>query len=113
MPAAPHPPGQCPKLWLVNSGTRHLLLPRRDLIAEGDGSVHFAYRLERCTSSSNRHIAVIEYPSQHALIDINALNLVHVHLNSVALNEPVRIDDAAVRDHNLVRPADEPRAKRK
>ena len=60
-------------------------------------------------SSSNGHVAVIENPSHHSLIDIDALDLVHVYLNSVALNEAVRINDAAVRDHNLVRPADEPR----
>jgi hypothetical protein len=66
--------------------------------------------LKRGARSSNGHVAVIENPSHHGLIDIDALDLVHVYLNSVALNEAVRVDNAAVRNHNLVHPADEPRA---
>ena len=76
------------------------------------GRSRFAYRLERGARTSNGHVAVIENPSHHGLIDINALDLVHVYFDGVALNEAVRIDNAAVGDHNLVRPADEPRAQR-
>ena len=61
--------------------TKRLILSRREFIAEGDGSVHFAYRLKCGASSSNCYITVIEYPSHHALIYINTLNLVHVYQN--------------------------------
>ena len=69
-------------------------LPRRDLIAEVNRTVDLTQGLKRLSSSSNRHIRVVERPTHYVLIDVNALNLVHIDLDRVALNEAARVDDA-------------------
>ena len=54
---------------------------------------------------------IIEKPSKHALIDINAFDLVHMQFYRMALDEPAGIDHATIRDHDLGHPTNKPSAK--
>src|SRR6476646_11395304 len=78
------------------------------LISKFEGRVDIVQRLDANAGPANGDVAKIEHPSQYRLIDIHAFNLVHVHLNRMPADEAPLVDDAAVSDINLGRPAPEP-----
>jgi hypothetical protein len=76
----------------------------------GDGAIHVVQGLHRCASPSNSHVAIVEDPSKHTLVDVDAFYFVHMHFDRVALDEAVRINNATVRNHDFGHPSNKPSA---
>src|SRR5215831_2836553 len=70
--------------------------------------VDIIQRFDANAGPANGDVAVVEHPSQYRLVDIHALNLIHVHLNRVSADEAPLVDDAAVSHINLCGPAPKP-----
>src|SRR5438034_932256 len=58
-------------------------------------------RLDPHAGAVNDHIAVIEQAAEDGLVDVHALDLVHVHFHGVAAHEAALVDDPAVGDRDL------------
>jgi hypothetical protein len=80
------------------------------LISEFKRRIDIVQRFNPDTGPANGDVAIIEHPSKNRLVDINALNLVHIHLNRMPTDETPLVDDAAVGHVYLSRPAPEPGA---
>ena len=65
-------------------------------------------RLEPRAGAADGDVAVVEKTAEQRLVDVDALDLVHVHLGGVAPDEAALQDDAAVGDGDLGGPALEP-----
>src|SRR5690242_9306710 len=84
--------------------------PRGHSVAEGERRVDAPQRLDAVASAANDDVAIVENAAEDRLIDIDALDLVHVHFDRVAADEAGLVDDAAVGHVDLSRPPPEPGA---
>src|SRR5262245_35740116 len=78
------------------------------LVSEFERRVDIVQRFDPDTSPANDDVAIIKHSSENRLIDIDAFNLVHVHLNRMPTDEAPLIDDAAVGHVDFRGPASEP-----
>jgi hypothetical protein len=62
-------------------------LARCDLVTECDGSVDIAQWLKSGAGATNGHVAIVDEPSENALIDVDTFDLVHVHFYRMPLDE--------------------------
>src|SRR5947209_2835702 len=58
-------------------------------------------RLDPHAGAVNDHVAIIEQAAEDGLVDVHALDLVHVHFHGVAAHEAALVDDPAVGDRDL------------
>src|SRR5262245_21521636 len=78
------------------------------LISEFKRRVDIVERFDSDAGSANDDVAIIQHPSENRLIDIDAFNLVHIHLNRMPTDETPFVDDAAVGHIDFRGPAPEP-----
>src|SRR6185312_8071283 len=84
--------------------------PRGHGIAEGERRIDPAQRLDAVAGAANDDVAIVEDAPEDRLIDIDALDFVHVHFDRVAADEAGLVNDAAVGHVDLSRPPPEPGA---
>src|SRR5579883_2081899 len=89
---------------------RRAPLPRGDGRPQLERRIDLAYRLESAARSAHGDIAVIEDSPEQALVDVDALDFLHVHLDRMAADEAFLENDAAVGHRDFRRHASEPRA---
>src|SRR5665213_1313265 len=82
---------------------------RGNVIAELDRLRDAPQRLQAGARAAHQDVAVAKEAAGDRLVDIDALHLVHVHLNGMAAEEAVLEDDATVGDGDFGRPAVDPR----
>ena len=70
----------------------------------GDGSK----RLKSFARAKDRHVAIVEHPPDASIANLDALDLVHVHLVALPLDETRLVDDPPVGDCDLGDPRAEP-----
>src|SRR5690348_2575068 len=78
------------------------------MIAEGDRRIHVGERLDTDAHASDDDVAVVEDAAEDRLVDVDALDLVEMHLDGAPADEAALVDDAAVGHRNLGCPAAEP-----
>jgi len=72
-----------------------------DGVSELDWAGDGAERLEAFAGAKDRHIAIVEHAPEDGLIDLDALDLVHVHLVGLPPDETFLVDDPPVGDCDL------------
>src|SRR5215468_8565242 len=72
----------------------------RHVIAELDRVGDRLQGLEACADAAHQNVAVSEHAAEHRLVDVDALDLVHVHLDGFAANEALFVDDATIGDRD-------------
>ncbi len=75
-----------------------------DAVSEFDGSRDAGQRFKARAGAGDDHGAKVENAAENGLVDLHALDLVHVHLVGPALDESGLVDDAQVGDRDLRRP---------
>src|SRR5579883_2335002 len=85
------------------------LSARRNRAPQFERRVDLADRLERAPGAADRDIAVVENAPKQRLVDIDAFDLLHVHLDRVAADEAALENDAAVGHRDFRRRAAKPR----
>src|SRR4051812_48975387 len=55
--------------------------------AKGERRLDHAQGFQAVAGAAHQHVAVVEHPSQDRLVDVDALDLVHVHLDGDAADE--------------------------
>src|SRR5947209_7961301 len=83
-------------------------LRSRHEIAQLQRMVDAAQRLNRLAGAANDDVAIIEQAARDALDDVDALDLVHMHLDRAAMNKTGLVDDPPVGHCHLGDPAPEP-----
>src|SRR5262245_52773463 len=78
------------------------------LVPEFERRIDYCAAARSDTGPANGDVSIIKHPSENRLIDIDAFNLVHVHLNGMSADEAPLIDDAAVGHVDFRGPAFEP-----
>src|SRR5438876_4488275 len=81
---------------------------RRHAAAEVQGVVDHPQGLDAGAGPANGDIAVIEDAAEDGLVDVHALDLVHVHLDGVPSDQTPLEDHAAVGDRELGADAPDP-----
>src|SRR3954469_18624778 len=84
-----------------------------NVISQLDRRRHQPERLEAFARSQKSHMAIIEDAPKDRLIDLHALDFVHIHLVRPAADEACLVNDAAVRDRDFGGSLNEPFAKQK
>ena len=64
------------------------------MVAERERGVDQPERLEAGAGAADGDVAVVEEAAEQRLVDVDALDLVHVHLGGVAPDEAALQDDA-------------------
>src|SRR5262245_14772611 len=85
-----------------------VLLLGGDVIAELDRVGDRLEGLEAGADATHQDVAVTQNAPEDRLVDVDTLDLVHVHLDGFAADEALLVDDAAVGDGDLGGPAPEP-----
>src|SRR5713101_1274782 len=69
---------------------------RGDVIAQLERMIDMQQRLEPHAGAVDDHVAVIEHAAEDGLVDVHALDLVHVHFHGVAAHEAALVDDPPI-----------------
>src|SRR5260370_40960685 len=70
---------------------------RGDVVAQLERMIDMRQRLEPRPGAVDDHVAVIEQAAEDGLVDVHALDLVHVHFHGVAADEPAPVEYRPVR----------------
>ena len=68
----------------------------RYLVAKLDGPVDVAKWFERRAGAMDGDVAIVEQPTDHRLVDVHTLDLVHIHFHRTTLDEALSIDHAEI-----------------
>src|ERR1700730_7152489 len=73
-----------------------------NVVAELDRPFNHVQFFERLIASSlNGDITIVEQPTKNRLLNLNAHNFVHVHFNSMTIDETGFVDDAPIGDRDF------------
>ena len=72
-----------------------------DAVSQLDRACDGAQRFETLAGAEDRHGAVVEHAPEDRLIDLDALDLVHVHFVGLPLDQTGLVDDPPVGDCDL------------
>src|SRR5262249_8832837 len=95
-------------LWRFRGRRRGGYRLRGDVIAELDRRIHLLERLDADADTTDEDVAVVEDAAEDRLIDVDAFDLVEMHLDGASANEAALVDDAPVGHRDLGGPAAKP-----
>src|SRR5580692_7046849 len=70
--------------------------PRRDCGSQPQRRIDGFQPLERAADAAHGDVAVVEQPPKQRLIDVDALDLLHVHLDGMPADQAAFENDAAI-----------------